>query len=302
MHINDVSTLSSTSIVIDAPFLPSSLPRLEKIAETFQRVKYHKLRFRISPQISTATSGGYVAAFIADVSDQYTNSEHGLSKLTSQYGSRTCKWWEDTTLTALCPPDLFYTSQSLTEPRSNAPGKFILAVDGKASQSGALTVYVDWDATFSGPSLEEDVPSGVIPTLQRALFFKAGSDGIYVRTAKDTYNQDIRKALPGAQPGIYRFNGMRYMGKNEANAFTGIEGFNKMSVDSNFHAYPHDIDGQLSYNSFHSTMVADVGENLDYQETQVFRPRGLQYLCQYQQSTRSENISPSLSLTSLEIL
>lgn len=289
LHIEDVSKLKGTSIAAETPFLPTSLPRLEKICEAFQRVTYHKLTFRISPQVPTTTSGGYVAAFIGDVSDKITNTPHGLAKVTSQRGSKTCKWWETTTVSYTPTKDLFYTSVSLQDMRLSSPGKFVLAVDGAATQIGGCTVYVDWDVTLSGPSLEEDEPDGAPPTLLRPLSFKAGSAGIfvYIKESK-SFDADIRKALPDAKiDTIYKLSTFRFMDKNESNTATGIRGFIHIEVQSNWQAYPYDMTGRLSYNSYGDNQIAEAGELLDAVELKLPHfLKGSSFLCHIKPWTR----------------
>lgn len=283
-----MSKLRGTSIAAEVPFLPTSLPRLERVCEAFQRVTYHKLTFRISPQVSTNTSGGYIAAFIGDVSDKIQNHAHGLSKLTSQQGSKTCKWWESTTVSYSPTKDLFYTSVSLQDMRLSSPGKFVLAVDGAASQEGGCTVYVDWDVTLSGPSLEEDEPEGRPPTLLRPLVFKAGSAGIYVYKTDKTTSNDIRKALPDAKPDtFYKFSSFRYMDRNVSNVASGIRGFITMQVQSNFTAYPYDFEGRIDALSYGDNMIAEEGEQLDVEEVKTPHfLKGSSFLCHIKPWTR----------------
>lgn len=291
-HVEDISRLSAGRIALETPINAQSLPRLEKVSDAFQRIKFKKLQFRVTPQISTATSGGYVVAFCADVTDRFWSNEKGLSKLTSQKGSKTQKWWEGATVIGQCTNDLLYTSTSLEEPRLSSPGKFVLAVDGRASQEGSLTVHLDWCVELSVPSLEgngNDEKS--IPELQYSLWTKAGDDGLWALIKDNDYNsldQDARHAITGTvkTSSYYRLNGVRTFLVNTANAISGMVGFNYVYVGADYKMYAADPEDktarskQTAY-SYGHTMVAAKGEFLESEASQddYHFLKGSRFLC-----------------------
>lgn len=185
------------------------LARLDVQASAYQRIKWLSLKFRISPQISTAVSGGYVAAFVQDPTDIVPDGEAGLNALTSQSHSVTKKWWEDSIINAPMPQELLFTNITGSELRWSSPGQFVLASDGKATSAGSLTVYLDWSVELSVPSLEKvgleefaiDInhymgyirEGNVDPTIQnmRLAMFNKDVDGVPNRTPVD-----LRDAYP----------------------------------------------------------------------------------------------------------
>lgn len=239
-------------------------------------MKWHRLVFRVVPQVSTAASGGYVAAFFPDPTDRISSTQHGLSKMTSQMGARTCKWWETANVVPKLGRDLLYTSFTPEEPRLGSPGKFVLACDSVSTQSGGLTVYVDWDVELSIPSLEgaAEEESG-IPSLQCDLWTLAGKNMIYsMPVAGDTskLEADARRALPGILPGThFRMSSPRYFGENQGGAFVGITGFDRIYVDTNFRMWPstsvRDRDDTLSSDT---NLIASKNENVEFVSNSVF--------------------------------
>lgn len=282
-HIEDISTLKALSVPLQLVFSSTSIPRLGKVASVFQRIKFHKLTFRVVPQVSTATSGGYTAAFCSDPDDHFPDSESGLAKINSQKGARTCKWWETATVPAPSKPDLLYTSFSEDEPRLGSPGSFVLGVDGRSTQSGSLTVYVDWSVTLSGPALEDD-SAKAIPAALFSLWTKAGESGVWALLNPNNYSslsQDARVAFKGVPANSYiRVNGLRNFLKNDSNSVTGLIGFHKIYVDASYKMWPSTPeDTKIGSASFGHTMLLAKGENVVFEaSSSVFRQRGLKYL------------------------
>lgn len=299
----DISKLAELAIAFEQPLSPQSLPRLEKLSDAFQRIKYKRLAFRVVPQISTATSGGYVAAFVNDVTDRFTKGEKGLAKLTSMQGSKTCKWWENTTIVPPTSDDLFYTSGSANDPRWSSPGKFVLGVDGKANQIGSLTVFLDWSVELCIPSLEgDDNTHSDIPELRYSVWTKDKEDGLWaLPNPKDytTLTQDARIAIPGTvQPGsVYRVSGMRgfntYASEGYASKFVG---FNKIYVDSKYQMWPSTEEYEkIGDKSCGHTQVCAKGEFLDHEHADDLNsPKGFEYLCHKGMSEPSSQQSISM--------
>lgn len=293
LHVPDISTFNDSTIILDTPVTAQTLPRLEKISETFQRIKWHKLHFRVVPQVSTASSGGYVASFFADPSDQVSPTQFGLSKMTSQQGAKTCKWWETAKLVSPLGKDTLFTSFTPEDPRLGSPGKVVIACDGKASQRGGLTVYVDWDVELTLPSLEgarED--EGSIPSLQCDLWTLAGSQKIYAMTVPgktDKLDSDARRALPGAEANTtFRLSSPRYFGLNRNNVVSGIVGFARIHIDSRYQMWAStDVSDMEAGISADTNLIASKGENVEFVTADKVFLVGSKYLCHLPQWWRS---------------
>lgn len=270
LHIDDISTLKSTSVPISIPITAQSIPRLEKISEAFQRVKYRSLKFRVVPQISTATSGGYVCAFVSDVGDNVNSSEYGLSKLTSQAGAQTKKWWETATCVSCLSGDLLYTSFSIEDPRLSSPGRFVLGVDGRASQKGSLTVFLDWDVDLSVPSLEgPEQEESKIPTLSLSLWTKAGDQGLFFLKNPTDYgslDQNARVGIASPQPNSYfRLSTPRGFVENKNNSAGQFRAFNVVYIDPDFKMWPTNVEeSKMTELSYGHTLIAATSENIEW--------------------------------------
>jgi hypothetical protein len=156
-HVDDVSTSKTGDIVVQFAILPGIAERLSKYSALFTRVRYMTLRFEIRSQCSTASSGGYVAAFVRDP-DEILPTTNVLQMLAGQAGSKAANWWQSLVVVVPPTPDLFYTDEGhITEGTSKrllSPGKLVIACDGPASVAGSLTVNLIWTATFLEPALE----------------------------------------------------------------------------------------------------------------------------------------------------
>lgn len=180
-HVADVRVFAHSSVVLDALVDASSFARLTRVAGAYQKVRYRQLRFRVVPMMSTAVGGGYVVAFVRDPMDQIPSEPlTRLNWLTSQRGSVTTKWWQSSEVVVPLSDRDYYTSTS-QEVREYSPGRLVLAVDGKATASGSLTVFVDWAVTLRHASLESTLQSGRPDhvVVQRNLFTKDGNTYVW---------------------------------------------------------------------------------------------------------------------------
>lgn len=240
--IEDVSTLPAQSIAIQQNFTPHSVSRLRVLSSAFQRVKYNSLRFTIEPQLPTSTAGGYSAAFIRDPSDVVPKGVAGLNRISANTPSCAGKWWETTTLQAPRAPDLLYTSSKQDEPRWSSPGTFVLGVEGKATQRGSLTIYVEYDVVFSEPSLEGEGEDDLVRFSVDCT--TAGATRNIVQVGEKTTKASV--ILPGSRQGdIYTFNGPRYYARNKSGAFDGMVGFLYLKHTDDDYLVPCQKDGTL---------------------------------------------------------
>lgn len=159
-HIEDISKYAHGTVVLDDLISASSFARLSKIAGAYQKVRFRKLQFRVVPMIPTSVGGGYVVAFVRDPADVPPSDGNDLLNwVTSQQGSVTTKWWQNSAISVPLSDRTYYTSSS-EEIREYSPGRLVIVVDGKASSSGPVTVFVDWSVTLTHASLESTIVPG----------------------------------------------------------------------------------------------------------------------------------------------
>lgn len=182
MHVDDISKIDAGHSVVTLVFSPHLLPRLARLASAYQRYVVHKLVFHIVPMVSTATSGGYVAAFVRDPDDQI-NGKNAANILTATAGSITTKWWQDSSVACPQVADRFYTATTPGQERFSSPGALCIAVDGKATQSGSLTIYCEYDVSFYAAGLESQPDNGNVVVVTD-LRMAAGNDYIETGTGK----------------------------------------------------------------------------------------------------------------------
>lgn len=192
------SRLSSGTIVCDLLITPGMFKRLAVVARAYQKIRYLRLNFRVEPQMSTATSGGYVVAFVRDPADNVRN----IDILTSQQGSMTTKWWQSSTVPVPALKRDFYTSDSV-EIREYSPGRLVLMVDGPATQIGSVTVFAEWSVELSQPSLEEPSTVSTNFVLVRDMYARSGHVGMFARMPDGSYSGEIKDMITGAQVGDY---------------------------------------------------------------------------------------------------
>lgn len=153
VHVDSIQKFAAGETVADIRVEPNQLSRLSHFASIFQRIKYLKLRFEVRSQVSTSASGGYVAAFIRDSSENAIS----LNGLIAQAGSQTLNWWQSADVTIPSSPDLFYTTLDWANGdwRMVSPGRFVVICDGKATVEGSLSINIHWSVELSEASLEE---------------------------------------------------------------------------------------------------------------------------------------------------
>lgn len=132
-------------------------PRLQAMSSAFQRIHYVRLVAEVVALGSSIGTGGYVIGFVADPSD----STPTIAQLQSQAGARTCKVWENCSVTLAVPNTLYYTSRD-NEPRWYSPGRLVVLVDGSISSSGNLVINLHWSVRLS-------IPTATPPTILRDI-------------------------------------------------------------------------------------------------------------------------------------
>lgn len=297
LHVPEVQ--SKTGLLTRVVFTPHQVYRLKHLAQAYQRYRVNKLTFHIVPLMSTATSGGYIAAFVRDPEDVISNSQ-APNILTATQGSVTAKWWETSTVSCSAAPDLFYTANSPGQERFSSPGSFCMAVDGQASQSGSLTIYVEYDITFSMPGLESQKDSGIL-TAKSNLQMAAGND--YIST-----NSGSKKAadmFAGYKVGsILKLPSPRTYLVNQANVITGLASYLYMKINKEDEVKFCSRSGaEFGEQTFHNATVVFEGEELLVVSAPENLLTGSEFLC-FQANSGSlnglEQMSGELSSLTIE--
>lgn len=152
-HISDISILAGTSIAINVPITVDSFKRLEGLSNNYQNYMITNLTFKVCPQVSTATNGGYVVGYSDDPDTIIPEGENGLNAITALSRSQTKKWWEDSVINTVRKNRTLFT-QTTGEKRFYADGLFVLGVDGKSTTTGgSLTIYAEYEVHLMKPVL-----------------------------------------------------------------------------------------------------------------------------------------------------
>jgi len=183
-------------IIINEVLDVNTLPRLEQIGHGFQRVRWHRLKFTVTPYNSTTAGGGYVAAFVKDASDVPPEDGSVINWVLAQEGSVTAKWWESSTVAATVPQQLLYTSESV-EARSYSPGRFVVVAIAPSTSVGGVSVICDYEVSFSEPALES-VKSTVAPiTAAVTIITRSDHQGFWGDLANGDYTDKPSVMFPG---------------------------------------------------------------------------------------------------------
>lgn len=196
-HTDSVLTFPSGAVVYSVTIVPGVFKRLAVVSEAFQHIVYERLVFRIEPQMSAFTSGGYVAGFVSDPDD----SVNRLDQLTAVANSVTTKWWQGATVVAPITRRNYFTAHGV-ELREFSPGSFYVMVDGKATQAGSLTIFCEWQAKLSGAIMEAPPLKTLMTT--KDIYIRNGHQGLWVPTGKASpadWSDRMEDILPGSKAG-----------------------------------------------------------------------------------------------------
>lgn len=202
----DVSQGTATgTVLLDLEIHPGVTKRYSRMASTFQRVRYEGVRLHISAKGPSTSGGGYLVAFVADITDHPS-----IENLGSFQGARTRKFWEDTDVPAMIANDLYYTSPDVLDEAGQdrwwSPGKYVVMVDGAPNTNVSLTFHITLTAHLSIPSLEKEEKTDVgTSVILKNLRFKAGAHTLESldTPAQENPNQLIAP-IPQDTPVIYK--------------------------------------------------------------------------------------------------
>lgn len=143
--------------IVSGGITAHSSVRLATLANAFQRIRWHSIRFTIEGAYPTLAGGGYVACFVRDATDvPPSDPTEAIRWAMAQQHSFDAKWYDSGVLNVGVSPDLLYTS-SAEAVRLYSPGSFYVISKGGPAQVGTLTVNFHWDVTLSEPTSEVQV-------------------------------------------------------------------------------------------------------------------------------------------------
>lgn len=274
-HFEDVSKFTSGQTLLSVVFTPHRLPRCKELAKVYQRYDVHKIRFHIVPMLSTATSGGYIAAFIRDPEDVVSGAD-AANVVTSTQGSVTKKWWEEAMVSCPASRDHYYTATEPGQERFSSPGVLVVAVDGKATQQGSVTIYCEYDLSFYAPGLESQKDSGTVQVLTN-LRMAAGND--YIETAAGDRKASAMFSGTLVDNTILEAPHPIYYLINTSGSVTGMASFKYILIKTDS-VQPCGAEGTVySEKTFGNATVLFAGEQMLIRKKPENRQVGFEYLC-----------------------
>lgn len=251
------TSVSTEGIIGQYVVVPGLFPRLSQLAKSFQRIKYHRLRFEIVTGCPTVTGGVYVAGFVADATDPVSKNSAAATLLASG-GSATKFWQSSEVIVNKFGPELYYTNPHEGEERWSSPGSLVLAVVSPPTQPVSFDIFCHWDVSLSKPTY--DAPGKTEENFSRAeVDIYTSKDNKYLSKRKGTDWTPLR--MSDFTPSLknettYILGGWR-CGTVEAStgAASGIFGFFGLRVKyetDNYYVYPVDESNNRTTQNFHA--------------------------------------------------
>lgn len=251
-----VSTSIGKAIITQQVIVPALFPRLSQLAKSFQRIKYHRLRFEIVTGTSTSTGGVYVAGFVADATDPI-DATTVTSTLLASGGSST-KYWQSTEVVVnKFPPELFYTNPHEGEQRWSSPGSLVIASISSPTQSVTFEVFCHWDVSLSKPTYESTTKTDqVVSKCLHNVYSSNGNKYLSKRNGTSWTPLLYSDFDPPLQGNVYYvLGGWRTASvQGSDGTLTGNFGFFALSaraVGQTYVIYPVDDQSSVSTQNFH---------------------------------------------------
>lgn len=238
--------------VLQAVISPELFPRLSQLAKSFQRIRYHRLRFEIVASWPTTTAGTYVSGFVKDATDPVRGSSAASTLLAS--GGTATKVWQSTEVIVGRLPDLYYTSSDPNSERWSSPGSFVISLISPPTVEGSLEVFVHWDVTLTEPTYEE--PEGSSDdgfTAARFDFYTSKNNPYLSKRSKDTWAPvNFGDFSPPLKDGdTVRFLSFKFGSvQNSSQVLSGLFGFHTVKAIGSY-VYPVDDKGDRSTENFY---------------------------------------------------
>lgn len=242
---------------------PEACPRMGQLGRSFQRIRYHRLRFEVVAGWPSTVSGSYVAGFVKDATDPVKGSSATATLLAS--GGTATKFWQSSNIVVGALPDLYYTSTDPEEQRWASPGSFVISVVGPPSTTATFEVFVHWDVSFYEPTYESGGKVGGFSTALVDLYTSAGNSYLSKRKSDDWEPAVVTDFSPplfsGAELTLLSMRSASV--RNSSGVFSGVFNFRRVKVISGA-IYP--IDDLANYSKekfFDQDYVIFAGEKAE---------------------------------------
>lgn len=302
-HFPTATSIEAGTLLLDVEVGVHSFPRLKLLAAAYQRYRFKRLEFRFVSMVPSSFSGGYIAAFIPDVTDRVGTGDAMLSRLLAAEGAKATKIWQNMSLVHTRFRDTLYTSDPPSgDQRLYSPGRIAVGVDSKvegpSNMATPMTIYVDWEVELMEPSIESATnvaPNGAV-FAEKAFYSRSAQRGLWYKDDQT----DPALGIPGLKDGlIYQLKSSRFASfTSQAGNYDRVkyhapskvelsERFDKLGLDSESEQ-DEATPGELlivGYNGKEVTEVSDknywfieAGDMLVPVEKQDFST-GQEYLC-----------------------
>lgn len=234
-----------------------------QLGKSFQRIRYHRLRFEIVAGWPSTVSGAYVAGFVKDATDPVTSATASSTLLAS--GGTAVKFWQSTNVMVGNLPDLYYTSSAPDAERWASPGSFVIAAVGAPNVSATFEIFCHWDVSFSEPTYEADSRASGFTTCLTDAYTSQGNKYLSKRKGSDWEPLTYADFSPALYTDVtVTVLSMRYASvQNSSSVLSGVFGFRQMKATGG-KVYPVDELGKTSSQSFFDeTYALFTGEKVE---------------------------------------
>lgn len=253
---------NNKGVLLQAVITPELFPRLKQLSKSFQRIRYHRLRFEVVASWPSTASGTYVAGFIKDATDPARDDTVASTLLAS--GGTATKVWQSTEVIVNGFPDLYYTSSDPSSQRWSSPGSFVISLISPNSLEGNCEVFVHWDVTLSEPTYEaqQGEADDGFTTCLLDVYTSKGNTYLSKRKGSDWTPLEVTDFSPPLKNGDMVTYGSFRFGSvmNSSSTFSGVVGFHTIQVSGSY-IYPlDDLGARSTQNFYDETYVLAKGE------------------------------------------
>lgn len=277
--------------MLQAVVTPELFPRLSQLAKSFQRIRYHRLRFEVVAGYPSMSSGTYVTGFVKDATDPVKEKTAATTLLAS--GGTAVKAWQSTEVVVGQLPDLYYTSTASSSERWSSPGSFVVAWTSPPSQDGSFSVYCHWDVTLSEATYEEDEDGDEVGFATSLVDAYTSENNTYlsIRTSNSWTPMLGSHFSPALNDGdvvtLMSFKFCSY--ENTSQALQGVYGFRTLKCVGTGKASRvkpvNELGGECPNPFYDETYVLFKGEKGELSRKTPNSLRGSWYLCPQRRST-----------------
>lgn len=206
--IDDVTAFDAKTLAFNYPVDCNLATRLKNISRNYERYRFDHLKFEVTAGVSSTTTGNYVLAFAENPEVLVGHGVTAWNNVNGNPNSIKRNWWEAGEFVPKRSSKMLYTQQLPNQSlKWSSDGALMMAVGGKASQAGQLTITCTYTVTFYDAIVQEepedDVVVGNIPAVHNtAIIWVSGNSNLGFVLAVDE-NGDfthVDTAFPNSLP------------------------------------------------------------------------------------------------------